>query len=439
MDRREFLLSTGASAAALGILSNEPVAKAAASERIRVGMVGAAGRAASLNATFASNPNCEIVAIAEIDPSRLPRTLEDVTKRQGKAPRTEVDFRKLIDDKSIDALVVGTPDHWHAIPTIMACMAGKDVYVEKPDSHNIVEGQRMVAAMKKYKRVVQMGSQHRSTQRLQSAIEFVKTGALGRCMVAKAWESSKQGSIGRPADSDPPANVDYDFWLGSAPKRPFNIRRFHGHWRWFYDYGTGDLGNDGVHRLDMAVALLSAACEVQKDEPLRLPIKINTVGGKWYFDDMQEFPDTLQVSYEYSGKTPKILTYEMRIWAPYNMEGESEGSALYGDKGYIIVGNSSWRAYGERGKVLAEAKGDSSEVPHVQDFLDCIKTRKKPFCDLETVGHPASVLCHTGNISARLGRQLILDPTTEMFIGDEAANALRTRPEYRKPWTLPEV
>ena len=176
-----------------------------------------------------------------------------------------------------------------------------------------------------------------------------------------------------------------------------------------------------------------------RSEPLRLPIKINTVGGKWYFDDMQEFPDTLQVSYEYSGKTPKILTYEMRIWAPYNMEGESEGSALYGDKGYIIVGNSSWRAYGERGKVLAEAKGDSSEVPHVQDFLDCIKTRKKPFCDLETVGHPASVLCHTGNISARLGRQLILDPTTEMFIGDEAANALRTRPEYRKPWTLPEV
>lgn len=439
MDRREFLLSTGASAAALGVLSNEPVAKAAASERIRIGMVGAAGRAASLNATFASNPNCEIVAIAEIDPSRLPRTLEDVTKRQGKAPRTEVDFRKLVDDKSIDALVVGTPDHWHAIPTIMACLAGKDVYVEKPDSHNIVEGQRMVAAMKKHKRVVQMGSQHRSTKRLQSAIEFVKTGALGRCLVAKAWESSKQGSIGRPADSDPPANVDYDFWLGSAPKRPFNIRRFHGNWRWFYDYGTGDLGNDGVHRLDMAVALLSAACEVQKDEPLGLPTKINSVGGKWYFDDMQEFPDTLQVSYEYSGKTPKILTYEMRIWAPYNMESESEGSALYGDKGYIIVGNSGWRAYGERGKVLAEAKGDSSEVPHVQDFLDCIKTRKKPFCDLETVGHPASVLCHTGNISARLGRQLILDPVTEMFVGDEAANALRTRPEYRKPWTLPEV
>ncbi len=439
MDRREFLLAAGASSAALSALSNGPVAKAAASERIRVGVVGAGGRAFSLNAAFAANPNCEIVAIADLDAGKFPKALEEVTKRQGKTPRTEKDFRKLVDDKTIDALVVGTPDHWHAIPTIMACLAGKDVYVEKPDSHNIVEGQRMVAAMKKHKRVVQMGSQHRSTKRLQTAIEYVKSGALGRCLVAKAWESSRQGSIGRPADSDPPPGIDYDFWLGSAPLRPFNIRRFHGHWRWFYDYGTGDLGNDGVHRLDMAVALLSAACEVQKDGPLGLPHKINTVGGKWYFDDMQEFPDTLQVSYEYAGKAPKILTYEMRIWAPYNMESESEGSALYGDKGYIVVGNNGWRAYGERGALVREEKGDSSEAPHVQDFLDCIKTRKKPYCDLETIGHPASVLCHTGNISARLGRQLILDPATESFVGDEAANALRSRPEYRKPWTLPEV
>lgn len=439
MDRREFLKSAVVSSAAVAALSGEQTAKAFASERVRVGVVGAGGRALSLNQTFASNPNAEIVAIADLDPGRLPRAVEEVTKRQGKAPRTEKDFRKLIDDKSIDALVVGTPDHWHAIPTILACLAGKDVYVEKPDSHNIVEGQRMVAAMRKHKRIVQMGSQHRSTLRLQSALEFIKTGALGRCLVAKAWESSKQGSIGKPADSDPPAGIDYDFWLGAAPKRPFNVRRFHGHWRWFYDYGTGDLGNDGVHRLDMAVAALSAACEAQGDEPLGLPRKIHASGGKWYFDDLQEFPDTLQVSYEYAGKAPKILTYEMRVWAPYNMDGESEGAAVYGDKAYIILGNSSWRAIGPGGKVLQEAKGDSHEAPHVQDFIDCIKSRKKPFCDLETVGHPASVLCHTGNISARLGRQVVLDPATETFVGDDQANALRGRPEWRKPWTLPEV
>ncbi len=439
MDRREFISSASVAATALAALSDTPVAKAAASERVRVGMVGAGGRAFSLNATFSANPNVEIVAIADIDPGKLPRTVDEVTKRQGKAPKTTNDFRHLIDDKSLDAIVVGTPDHWHAIPTILACMAGKDVYVEKPDSHNIIEGQRMVAAMRKYKRVVQMGSQHRSTTRMQTAIEYVKSGALGRCLVAKAWESSKQGSIGKPADSDPPANIDYDFWLGSAPKRPFNVRRFHGHWRWFYDYGTGDLGNDGVHRLDMAIAVLNAASETQGDGSIGLPRRIQAVGGKWYFDDMQEFPDTLQVNYEFAGKAPKILTYEMRVWSAYNMEAESEGAALYGDKGYMILGNSRWRAFGPNGQLVKEVTGDSDEKPHVQDFIDCIKNRKKPYCDLETIGHPASVLCHTGNIAARLGRQLVLDPANESFVGDEQANALRGRPEWRKPWVLPEV
>jgi predicted dehydrogenase len=297
----------------------------------------------------------------------------------------------------------------------------------------------MVAAMKKHGRIVQMGSQHRSTLRMQSALEFVKTGALGRCLVAKAWESTRQGSIGRPEDSDPPQEVDYDFWLGSSPLKPFNIRRFHGHWRWFYDLGTGDLGNDGVHRLDMAVATLNAACEAQGDEPLGLPAKISSFGGKWYFDDMQEFPDTLQVNYEYGGATPKMLSYEMRVWAPYSYLDEGEGAAVFGDKAYIIVGNSRWRAYERGGKLIASGDGDSHEKPHVQNFLDCIKSREKPYCDLETIGHPASVLCHAGNISARLGgRTLHLDPTTEMF-DDAEANALRGRPEWRKPWVLPTV
>jgi len=440
LNRRHFLHASaaGLSTAALAAATTS-VAKAAPSERIRVGCMGAGGRAQSLITSFANNPNCEIVSIADIDPHKFGNAVEIVEQAQGKKPTLYSDFRRIIDDKSIDALVVGTPDHWHAIPTILACLAGKDVYVEKPDGNNIVEGQRMVAAMKKHGRIVQMGSQHRSTTRLQSALEFVRSGALGRVLVGKAWESTPQGSIGRPADSDPPPDVDYDMWLGPAPKRPFNIRRFHGNWRWFYDYGTGDLGNDGVHRLDMAFALMNAAAEANKDEPLVLPSAITATGGKWYFDDMQEFPDTLQVNYEYAGRTPKILTYEMRIWAPYNYLDESEAAAIFGDKGYLIVGNTRWRAFERGGKPLASGEGDSHEKPHVENFLDCIKTRKKPYCDLETVGHPASVLCHAGNISARLGgKRLVLDPQTEMF-DDPAANALRGRPEWRKPWTLPDV
>ena len=266
-------------------------------------------------------------------------------------------------------------------------------------------------------------------------MEFAASGALGKCLVAKAWESSKQGAIGFPPDSTPPSGVDYDMWLGPARQRAFNKNRFHGRWRWFYDYGTGDLGNDGVHRLDMAVAVINAACQAQGDEPLGIPRTICANGGKWYFEDAQEFPDTLQVNYEFgAGQRRKLLTYEMRIWSPYNYLTQSEGSAVFGDQGYLIIGNTEWVAYGRGGKELARGTGDSSEVPHVQNFIECVKSRSKPHCDLETVGHPASVLCHTGNIAARVGRSLTFDAATETFVGDSEANALRTRAEYRRPW-----
>ena len=435
--RRTFLqsapLAITAGTAAMGT-TNQP------SERVRVGIMGAGGRALSLINSFSSNKSVEVVAIADIDPVRLARGIAQAGKNQAKTPQGVKDFRKLIDDNSIDAIVIGTPDHWHAIPTILACLADKDVYVEKPDGHNIVEGMRMVEAMRKRKRIVQMGSQHRSTERLQSAIAFAKSGKLGKCTVAKAWESTRQGAVPPVADSKPPAGVDYDMWTGAAPLRPFNKNRFHGRWRWFYEYGTGDLGNDGVHRLDMAVAVFNAACEAQGDQPLGLPRRISGHGGKWYFDDAQEFPDTLQVSYEFgSGLATKLLTYEMRIWAPYHYLGESEGAAVFGDEGYLVIGNSGWTAFGRRGEVLAKGTGGSHEAPHVQNFVDCIKSRQKPYCDLETVGHPASVLCHAGNIAARVGRSLTFDVSTETFEGDDEANALRTRAEYRKPWELPKV
>ncbi len=442
INRRRFIektVATGAGAVPFIVTQRGQAAKAPASERVRVGMIGAAGRAGKLNSLFANNPNADIVAIAEIDPRRLPDTLRNVTKIQGKAPKTTTDFRKLIEDPTIDALCVGTPDHWHAIPTIQGCLTGKDVYVEKPDSHNIVEGERMVQAMRKHKRIIQMGSQHRSTKRMKTALAYIREGHLGRCLVAKAWESTKQGNIGYPPDGAAPKGVDYDMWLGSAPKRAFNPRRFHGSWRWFFDYGAGDLGNDGVHRLDMAFAALSAAVETTGGKALRMPRKISGTGGKWYFDDAQEWPDTMKVTYEYPGAPPCILTYEMRIWSPYKYLGESEGAAVFGDKGYIILGNRGWRAYTTGGELVKEFQGKEDAAAHVEDFLACIKSRKRPYCDLETVGHPASVLCHAGNIATRLGKTIIFDSKTETFENDHEANKLRGRSEWRKPWELPEV
>ena len=446
MDRRHFLQRTGQGAVAasgVALMARSAAAgKAPASERIQVGCVGVGGRAASLLRMFAAQKDVDLVAVADIDSRRIPAAQETVKQINGKKPEAHSDFRRLVDNQAIDVLVVGTPDHWHAIPTIMACQAGKDVYVEKPDGHNMLEGQRMVAAMRKHKRIVQMGTQARSGEHFLAAIDYIRTGALGKVLVAKAWESARQGAIGHPPDSAPPDGVNYDMWLGPAPKKPFNPRRFHGHWRWFFDYGSGDLGNDGVHRLDFARWALSAAVEAQGEAPLTIPTKISALGGKWYFDDMQEWPDTYQINYQYSGepgKAGKILTYEMRIWTPYNYYDEGEGAVIYGDQGYIVLGNRRWRAFGAKNKLVKEGSGNNDGVSHIRNFLDCVKTRRKPNADLETVGHPTSLLCHGGNVAWKLGRQVELDPVTELFVDDAEANRLRTRPEYRKPWLLPEV
>ncbi|MBM3457802.1 MAG: Gfo/Idh/MocA family oxidoreductase [Armatimonadetes bacterium] len=432
VNRRQFLAGGTLSLSGGALLASETLAQP--SERVRVGCVGVGGRAGALVRACAALREVELVTLCDLDPGRLAQAAEAVEKIQGRRPRTESDFRRLVEDRGLDALVVGTPDHWHALPTILGCMAGKDVYVEKPDAHNIVEGRTMVAAARKHNRIVQLGTQARTSDRTRTAMEFIRTGALGKCRFAKAWESSKQGSIGRPPDGDPPPGIDYDFWLGSAPKRPFNPRRFHGNWRWFFDYGTGDLGNDGVHRLDVARWALSTAAEAQGEPALGLPSAVSAAGGKFYFDDLQEWPDTMQVTYEYPGK---LLTYEMRVWAPYDYHGESEGAVVYGEKGYIVIGNSRWRAYERGEKLLAEGNGGDTTTEHLRNFFACVKSRARPNADLETVGHISSVLCHAGNVAWRAGKRLTLDPKTERF-DDRSANEYRSRPVYRKPWVLPE-
>lgn len=443
-NRRRFLKTSTATLAANTLYQRGRIAKSAPSERLRAGFVGVGGRARRLLDLFSEQKDVDILALSDIDSRRLPAAVELVKNKAGNNPKTYLDFRHIVDDPRIDILVVGTPDHWHAIPTIMGCLAGKDVYVEKPDGHNILEGQMIVAAMRKHNRIVQLGTQARSSPHFLEAIQYIQTGALGNVLVAKAWESSRQGSIGFPADGQAPQGVDYDTWLGPAPKRPFNPRRFHGSWRWFFDYGTGDLGNDGVHRLDYARWAFNTALIAQGGDPLYLPTKVTAHGGKWYFNDAQQWPDTLQANFEYpqqDNRPGKLLTYEMRVWTPYNTRGHdlNEGAIVYGDQGYIVMGNRHWKAYAGREELVAEGKGDNNARPHIRNFLDCVKNRQKPNADVETVGHPSSFLTHVGNLSWRLGRQVVLDPETETFIGDEQANGMRTRPEYRKPWTLPKV
>lgn len=405
-------------------------------DRITVAVAGVRGRGGGLLRTFAALPDVDVKYVCDVDQSVRESRAAGVKQQTGRQPEAIKDFRAALDDEAVDALVLGTPDHWHAIPTILACQAGKDVYVEKPDGHNILEGRTMVAAMKKYGRIVQLGTQARSSTHIQNAVDYLAEGKIGRVRFAKAWESARQGSIGHVADSEPPAGVDYDMWLGPAPKRPFNRRRFHGSWRWFFDYGTGDLGNDGVHRLDYARWALATARQAEGKTLPDFPAAASAHGGKHYFDDDQQWPDNLLATFDFG---ECLLTYELRIWTRYPLHGESEGAAVLGDAGYVVIGNGRWRAFDERGQQVHEETGGDHTSAHAKNFIECIRSREKPRADLETIGHPSSVLCHLGNAAWRSGRTLRFDPENCEFIGDEDANQFLTRPEYRQPWTLPKI
>ena len=225
-------------------------------------------------------------------------------------------------------------------------------------------------------------------------------------------------------------------WLGPAPKRSFNRRRFHGSWRWFFDYGTGDLGNDGVHRLDIARWGLAAALMAEGKALPEFPQAVSAHGGKHYFDDDQQWPDNLIATYDYG---TCILTYEMRIWTRYRLHDESEGAAILGDDGFVVIGNRRWRAFDASGKLIVEKAASDHTRAHAQNFIACMRTRERPAADLETVGHPSSMICHLGNLAWRVGHAVKFDAEKRNFGGDDQANALLTRAEYRKPWILPRI
>jgi predicted dehydrogenase len=429
--RRTFLKASAGAMAAPAFLSAARV-----NEKVTIGMVGFRGRGRGLLYGFAELPEAHVKTICDVDSRLFDEAGKAVADRQGSAPGVETDFRKLLEDADIDAIVLGTPTHWHAIPAILACQAGKHVYVEKPAGHNLVEGQAMLQAARHYKKVMQVGVQSRSGSNYAEACDYIRQGALGKVVFAKAWESTRQKGIGHPKDEPAPAGVDYEMWLGPAPKRPFNRARFHSSWRWFFDYGTGDLGNDGVHRIDYARRGLAAAFEAMGKTLPDWPSSVAASGGKFFFDDAQEWPDTLIVTYDYPGAT---LMYEMRNWQPTPIEGEAEGAAIYGENGYVVIGNGVWRHVDAAGKIIAAGAGPNADddIVHKRNLFECIRTGAKPSCDIE-IGHVASGLVHLGNIAWRTNRKVAFDAKTQSFSGDADANALRGR-EYRAPWTLPKL
>jgi predicted dehydrogenase len=402
-----------------------PARAGSPSERVRVAVIGLRNRGTDLAKEFARSPNAQVVALCDIDESMVGKPRSAVEQIAGKAPKVEQDFRRLLDDKTIDAIAVATPDHWHALLTVMGCQAGKDVYCEKPASHGVVEGRRMVEAARKYDRVVQLGTQRRSTDWVGEAVDHVRSGALGKVGMVRTWTHQKRVNIGRGQTGPVPAGVDYALWQGPAPDRPFMPNRFHYNWHWFWNWGTGELGNNGVHGVDVARWAMGVDA----------PLTVASSGGKYLFDDDQETPDTQIVTWEFA---TAALVCEHRLWSNQGLEGDKFGVVFYGEKGTLVVGAKGWRVDNpDGGPALRPSSGNGSTPTglHVENFLDCVRTRKRPNADIE-IGHLSTRLCHLGNIAHRVGRKLTFDPSREAFRHDGEADTLLAR-EYGPRFEMP--
>jgi predicted dehydrogenase len=418
LDRRRFLQTSATSVAALSAVTAAGAADKP-NEKIVMAVLGVHGRGRDLVKGFSARDGVEVAAVCDPDENTAADALKAVNKRQKRAPKVVKDLRRVFEDREITAVAVATPDHWHALATVWACQAGKHVYVEKPISHNLIEGRRMVEAARKYDRVVQVGTQRRSGAHFASAAEFVRSGQLGKVPFVRTWIAGNRPSIGHRADAPVPAGVDYDLWLGPAPERPFNPNRFHYNWHWNWDYGTGELGNNGIHMLDVARMVTG----------LDAPHTISCGGGKLFYDDDQQTPDTQVAVFDFPGTT---VVWEHRIWSKTGAEGEPSGVILYGEKGTLVFDHNSWHV---QDGVTASEKAAEIEAPHLRNFLDCVRDHKRPNADIEE-GHKSTRLCHLGNIAYRVGRRLTFDASTETIRGDAEANRLLGR-TYRPPFVLP--
>lgn len=421
--RRTFLKTTVAAAAAM---SAPAVIAANPNGKIGVACIGVRGRGNSVMQSFLAEPDCEITHICDIRDAVCDQRGAEVKQKTGRMPKLVKNYRDLLDDPTVDVFMVATPDHWHALLTIEGCLAGKDVYVEKPASHNIQEGRVAVAAARKRDRMVQMGTQIRSAAFLREAREYVKSGALGKVISGRAWETGQSSPVHLAADGVPPEGLDYNLWQGPAPERAYNRTIVEGAWRWMFNYGTGDLGNDGVHRIDYCRYVMGLDA---------FPQAISCSGGKFFFEDDQQWPDTQFVTYDYPGQ---ILQYEMRLWSKSKLFGAGEGAVIYGENGWVLLTNTSWTAYDAVGKVLKEGKSDTGQQAHVRNFLDAVKSRKRESLNQEIYsGHISTVMCHAGNIAWRTGKKLRFNAESETF-DDVEANALVGR-EHRKGFELPKI
>jgi predicted dehydrogenase len=420
-----------------------PSMLASANDTVRVACVGFHGQGRAHIGGYLKLPNVELAALCDVDESVLERGMKMVEDAGKKRPAAYTDLRKLLEDKSIDAISIATPNHQHTLQTVWACQAGKDVYVEKPCSYNMFEAQQIVAAARKYNRIVQHGTG--ASESLHEAAQKMREGIIGDVYMARGLCFKMRDTIGRTPEEPVPAGVHYDLWLGPAPKRPFTRTRFHYNFHWFWDYGNGDFGNQGAHQMHAARFALG----------VKYPTKVSAIGGHFMFDDDQETPNTMVASFEFNeGGKKKMLVFEVRHWITNNEAGiggrsdafsgrsagavQAVGNTFYGSKGYLVYAGGFRTFLGKEqvpGPTSTPGRGSSA----FGNFVDAVRSRKREDLRAEIEeGAISTMLIHLGNISYRLGRTLHFDSKTMKCAGDSEANAMFTR-QYRSPFVVPKI
>ena len=446
--RRDFLRRSGTAVAGMGLAAAACATytktvrageAASPNERVAVGIIGMGGRGQLLMRKTVAANLADVVAVCDADQGSVDAAAGFVEKKSQKAPQRFTDFRKMLEMKELQAVIIATPDHWHPLQTILACQAGKDVYVEKPISHDIAEGLAMIKAVRDNKRICQVGLMQRVCEDFNNAITYVQSGKLGKVGFVRAWYVKKRDSLGNPPDGNPPAGLDWDMWLGPAPKVPFNPARYrvdlpsdgpnYGSWRWFWDYAGGQLCDWGPHMLDV----------VRWGMKLGMPQSASASGGKLVFNDCRECPDTLEVVYDYPGVS---VLWEHRQWSDRAPEpGHSHGIEFYGDKASLFVDRDGWAVYAEPGGEKApEPKTGSEQMKAAEEnlignFIACIKSRKEPTMPIEE-GFMTTAACQLGNISFRSGTKVLWDDAAKTIPNNPEAMKYFGRP-YRAPWKLP--
>jgi len=421
LSRRSFLEKTATGSAAFTTFAGFSAARGdeAPNQQVILGVMGVNGRGRALAQEFATQTSAKVAYICDVDQRAMGRTVDIVEQSTGRAPQGVRDFRQILDDPAVDALVIAAPDHWHGPATILACNAGKHVYVEKPACHNPYEGQLMIEAARKHERQVQLGTQRRSSPLIQEAIQKLHDGRIGQTRMARGWINSQRPSIGQGEKTAVPSWLDWSLWQGPAPQVPYRSNVVHYHWHWFWQWGTGELGNNGIHALDLCRWGLGV------DAPRR----VTCGGGKIFFDDDQQTPDTQLATFDYGDK---IIHWEHRTWHPRGFEGEKWGATFYGDQGTLVIANNYYAVFDLKGKQEERVKISRGEIEHLKNFVDAVREKQTLNAEI-AAGVSSTLLCHLGNIAWRTASTVDFDPDQQRIIDNPPAEALWSR-EYRSGW-----